>query len=174
MKTFLILLCLLPSTLTAAAQNGYSPELIYVLEQLRHSKGLTMQWNPGEPAKALPFVGGADVGMGAPGQFFLLLPYFKNWTRPEDVSRMVKDQSPVIRVMAAYLVAKGGPRFTTMSLASLEKDQAQVEIATRGCIHERLTVAEIVKRIRENPDFFGEEWYGMIQAEEALEAKTLH
>lgn len=170
MKRLLLFLSLTSPALAAVSANGYSPAYIYVLEQLRQCRGQATSWTPGEPDVALPLLGGSDTGLGMPGQFFMLLPYFKS-AQADDVARMVKDHSPVVRVLGAYLTIKGGKRLASVSLAALENDRAFMEVAAGGCLHERLTVAQVVKRIRDEPDFLGERWYASVEPAEASRRK---
>lgn len=155
----------------AAKSTGYSPSLFHVLEQLRHSVGMVVLI--GEDGKAQPqkpFVGGFEVGMGgAPGEFFLLIPYFRHLARVSDVQLMLKDKSPVVRVMAAYLIRTDDGDLKNLPLDLLANDKTVLDVAAGGCVIEELTVAEVVKRIKENPDYFGERWYQRYLAEELVQ-----
>lgn len=121
----------------------------------------------GKPLAPKPFIGGSSVGYaGGPGEFFLLIPYFRHQASAEDVALMLKDKSPVVRVMAAYLVLGGDKKLKDISLSSLENDKTPLEVAAGGCIVEELTLAELVQRVRKNPDYLGERWYQQMLTEE--------
>jgi hypothetical protein len=170
MKKLFLIAALFSMGTAYGAKSGYSPSLLHVLEQLRHSTGMMREVDQnGKVLPPKPFVGGFEVGMrGAPGEFFLLIPYFRHQASADDVARMLKDKSPVVRVMAAYLIRTDGGDLKNLPLEPLTNDKAELAVAAGGCVIEDLTVAEVVQRIKENPDYFGERWYQRFRSEELL------
>lgn len=160
---FLLLLCG-PSSIAKA--TGYSPTLLYVLEQLRHSTSTA--YFSGESKQPVAFIGGSSVGLrGAPGEFFLLIPYFRERASEGDVVLMLNDKSPVVKIMAAYLILGGDKQFEQISVDSLNNDQTPLAVAPGGCIIANITVAELVQSFRRNPDYFGERGYNQRLAEKS-------
>ncbi|MBI5423648.1 MAG: hypothetical protein HZA32_06135 [Opitutae bacterium] len=145
MRTILLFLIL-----SLAAQAGeYSRHIKFVVEQLRQMEDLD---------RKLPFVGGAAVGYaGEPGTFFLLYPFFEHRASPEDVQAMLCDKNPAVRLMGAKLVLHS-ERFgdLTKQVDVLLKDESIVILAEWGCVIERVPVAEVVKRMKADAHFLGD------------------
>lgn len=142
MRTILLFLFL--SVSVHAAQ--YSRHIVFVLEQLRENEDLD---------RKLPFIGGSAVGYaGEPGTFFLLYPFFLHRASDEDVQAMLADKSPAVRLMAAKLVLHSDRfRSLTKQVEVLLKDEAIVALAEWGCVIERVTVAEVVRRMKADVHF---------------------
>jgi hypothetical protein len=130
---------------------AYDPRLIHVLEQLRDCR-LSL-------GEELPMVGGAAVGAaGTPHEFYLLLPYVLQVAGDADLKAMVRDRSPVVRIMAAACILKKADRSLRAELEPLAKDRAVVFVAPFGCAILKETVAEVVGEMRKHPRYFeGEE-----------------
>ena len=85
-----------------------------------------------------------------------------------DLALMLNDKSPVVRVMAANLILRGTNIWTrNFPRSSLSDDKEKVDVAPSGCIIDTMTVAELVKKMSESPDYFGEHWYFESLSEEA-------
>lgn len=143
----MLLIFLLPALPCFAA---YDPRLIHVLKQLRMCR-LSL-------GEELPMVGGAAVGAtGTPHEFYLLLPYILQVAGDADLKAMVRDRSPVVRIMAAACILKKADRSLLGELVPLAKDQAAVFVAPFGCGILKETVAEVVSEMRKHPHYFESE-----------------
>ncbi|MBX3738325.1 MAG: hypothetical protein KF715_16640 [Candidatus Didemnitutus sp.] len=145
MRTILLLF-----VLSLAAQGSeYSRHIRFVVEQLRQIEDLD---------RKLPFIGGAAVGYaGEPGTFFLLYPFFEHRASLEDIRAMLADKSPAVRLMGAKLVLHSD-RFgdLTKQVDLLLKDESIVILAEWGCVIERVSVAEVVRRMKADVNFLGD------------------
>lgn len=146
MKHVLLLLIMAMPCIAA-----YDKRLVHVLEQLR-SCSLALD-------EELPMVGGSAVGYaGTPHEFYLLLPYVQQVSSDDDLRAMLRDRSPVVRIMAAACILKKEGGQLSSDLQPLSKDRAKVFIAPFGCVVLKMTVAEVVSEMKKHPRYFeGEE-----------------
>lgn len=147
MKRVLLLLTVLLAASTAAA--GYDRKLIHVLEQLRQCKF----------DEDTPLVGGPAIGAaGEPHEFYLLFPYVDRLASDEDLTAMLRDKSPVVRIMAAKCIL--GKKYQVDDLKEsvdiLKEDSTKVYVMPFGCVASIQTVSEVVTELKKNPDFLGD------------------
>ena len=157
MKYFL-LTCVLIVSLGSRARAadpsaGYSEDVRFVLEQLRHAK----------TSDGKPLVEGAPVlNGGGMGIYGALWDYLRVRVTPADLARMVEDPSPVVRVFAVHRLHAGRypyafkAEFVAAVLARLKDDRAIVVVMPydgRGTAKE-MTVAEVAKLIVADPEKF--------------------
>jgi hypothetical protein len=130
---------------------AYDKRLVHVLAQLRACT-LTLD-------EELPMVGGAAVGAAAsPHEFYLLLPYVLQIASDDDLRAMVRDRSPVIRIMAATCILKKEDKGLSAELDLLSKDAAKVFVVPFGCGVLKQSVAQVVANMKTHPRYFeGEE-----------------
>jgi len=130
---------------------AYDKRLVHVLEQLRDC---TLSFD-----EELPMVGGSAVGAaGSPHEFYLLLPYVLQIASTDDLRAMVRDRSPVVRIMAATCILRKEDKDLATELEPLSKDQAKVFVAPFGCTVLKQSVAQIVADMKKHPRYFeGEE-----------------
>ncbi len=100
-------------------------------------------------------VGGAAIGdAGTPHEFYLLLPYVMQFSGDDDLRAMLKDGSPVVRIMAAACIVKKKDKRLLADLEPLAKDTAKLYVAPFGCGLLKLTVAEVVSEMKKHPRYF--------------------
>lgn len=131
------------------AAAAYEKKLIYVLEQLRQCKF----------DDETPLVGGPAIGYaGHPHEFYLLFPYVDRVASHEDLVAMLRDKSPVVRVMAAKCILGKKYRVGDLkkSVDILEKDTTRVYVMPFGCTATVKTVSEIITELKRDPDFLGD------------------
>lgn len=137
--------------LACAAQcfGSYDKRLVHVLEQLRACK---MAFDV-----ELPMVGGSAVGAAAtPHEFYLLFPYVSRIASDADLAAMLRDKSPVVRIMAAKCIVQQKESPLIHALDSLTKDTAQVYVAPFGCGILKQTVGEVVAEMKKDSNFLGD------------------
>jgi len=141
-RAFFILLLLVGIAECSAA---YDKRLIYVLEQLRHCRSAFDE---------APEIGGEVVGAsGAPHVFYLLYPYVNQIASDDDLAAMCSDKSAVVRVMAAKCIVNRKNSIAVKALESLSKDSEKLIVFPYGCSGIEMTVAEVVAKLRKDPDF---------------------
>jgi hypothetical protein len=129
--------------------GAYDKRLVHVLAQLRECK---MAFDV-----ELPMVGGAAVGDAAtPHEFYLLFPYVSRIASDADLSAMLQDKSPVVRIMAAKCIVQQKDSTLIRALDTLTKDSAKVYVAPFGCGIVQQTVGEVISELRKDPDFLGD------------------
>jgi TonB family protein len=149
---YLSILLVLVTSLRAAE---YSDGIKYALEQFRASK----------PADGVPVLRGYDSNFGGVhGTFYLLWPYFFARATREDVALMLKDPSPLIRILGARRVLEPFMRPLPLeALALLSEDTAEVRV---GPLYEpnehfeTMTVAAVIERMKKEPDFLLKPYFG--------------
>jgi hypothetical protein len=133
--------------LTVPCLSAYEKRLVHVLEQLR-SCSLTLD-------EKLPMVGGAAIGdVGTPHEFYLLIPYFMQFAGDNDLREMLRDGSPLVRIMAAACILKNEDKRLVFNLEPLATDTAKLYVAPFGCGVLKLTVAELVSEMKTHPRYF--------------------
>jgi len=126
---------------------AYDKRLVHVLEQLRTC---TFAFD-----EELPMVGGAAIGAaGSPHEFYLLLPYVLQVASDEDLRGMVRDRSPVVRIMGAACILKKKDKDLAAELDRLSKDTARIYVAPFGCSVLKQSVAETVAEMKKEPHYF--------------------
>jgi len=126
---------------------AYDKKLVHVLEQLRTC---TFAFD-----EELPMVGGAAVGAaGTPHEFYLLLPYVLQLASDDDLRGMVRDRSPVVRIMGAACILKKENKDLATELDRLSKDAARIYVAPFGCSVLEQSVAETVAEMKKDPHYF--------------------
>ncbi|WP_069961035.1 hypothetical protein [Lacunisphaera limnophila] len=143
MKRALLLILLLAGIAESSA--AYDKRLVYVLEQLRHCRSAFDE---------APEIGGEAVGEGgAPHAFYLLYPYVRQFASDVDLSAMCHDKSPVVRVMAAKCIVNRKNSAVVDHLDDLSNDSEKLLVFPYGCSGFEMTVAEIVAKLKSDPDF---------------------
>ena len=126
---------------------AYDKKLVHVLEQLRTC---TFAFD-----EELPMVGRAAVGeAGSPHEFYLLLPYVLQVASDDDLRAMVRDSSPVVRIMGAACILKKEDKSLAGELDRLSKDSARIYVAPFGCSFLKQSVAETVAEMMKHPHYF--------------------
>jgi|CXWL01.1.fsa_nt_gi hypothetical protein len=145
-KAFCVLLAF---TCTAIATPSYPKSIIHVLEQLRSNASNDL----------LPLIDGCAVGYaGTPGTFYLLYPYIEHRVAKEDLLKMLFDESPAVRIMAAKVLLHSKLHAADTALAdSLLNNPTKVMLAAGGCVYEPTTVGEVVKRLKKDKNFLGDQ-----------------
>ena len=143
MKRVLVFILLLVGVADSSA--AYDKRLVYVLEQLRHCRSAFDE---------APEIGGEAVGAaGAPHAFYLLYPYVSQFASDADLAAMCRDKSAVVRVMAAKCIVNRKDSAAADALEALSKDSEKLLVFPHGCSGFEMTVAEIVAKLRKEPDF---------------------
>jgi hypothetical protein len=88
---------------------------------------------------------------GIPGRFSLLVPYFQNWASDEEVTAMLTDKSPVVRIMGYQCALLRKQLDLEQQMRSLEKDSAEIDYFPFGCVGGKATVGVIVCDLKKNP-----------------------
>jgi hypothetical protein len=97
------------------------------------------------------------VGEAAtPHEFYLLFPYVSRIASDTDLSAMLQDKSPVIRIMAAKCIVQQKDSTLIRALDALTKDSAKVYVAPLGCDILQQTVSEVINELKKDPDFLGD------------------
>lgn len=147
MKPIAIAFCLTVFS-TVQCFGAYDKKLVHVLEQLRQC---TLALH-----EELPMVGGSAVGNAAtPHEFYLLFPYVSTVAGEEDLRAMLRDRSPVVRIMAAKCILKQKDGALRSAVDALAKDSTKVFVAPFGCGILRQSVGEVVAELKKNPDYLG-------------------
>ena len=129
--------------------GAYDKRLVHVLEQLRDCK---MAFDV-----ELPMVGGSAVGDAAtPHEFYLLFPYVSRIAGEADLAAMLRDKSPVVRIMAAKCIVQQKDSSLMRELDALTKDADEVYVAPFGCGILKQTVGEVVRELKKDPSFLGD------------------
>jgi len=129
--------------------GAYDKRLVHVLAQLRDCK---MAFDV-----ELPMVGGPAVGYaGTPHEFYLLFPYVRRIASDGDLVAMLRDASPVVRIMAAKCIVQQKDSPLMPELDALTKDADKVYVAPFGCVITKQTVSEVVRELKKDPDFLGD------------------
>jgi hypothetical protein len=140
-----IILLFLVTTLPCLA--AYDKKLVHVLEQLR---ACTFALDEEQP-----MVGGAAVGAaGSPHEFYLLFPYVLQVASEDDLRAMIRDRSPVVRIMGAACILKKEDKDLAAELDILGKDTATLYVAPFGCAVLKQSVAETVAEMKKTPHYF--------------------
>jgi len=129
--------------------SAYDRQLIYVLEQLRQCKFDDKS----------SMAGGSAIGhAGRPHEFYLLFPYVASLASHEDLIAMLRDQSPVVRIMAAKCILGKGYQFGDLKkeVDVLENDSTAIYVALVGCCITKETVAQVLKELKKDPHFLGD------------------
>jgi len=125
----------------------YDKRIVHVLEQLR-SCTMTLD-------EELPMIGGAAIGhAGTAHEFYLLMPYFEEISRDDDLRAMLNDRSPVVRIMGAACILKKKDIQWLEYLEPLARDSARVFVAPFGSSILKLTVAEVVREMKVHRSYF--------------------
>ncbi len=144
----LTLIFLIGIACVAHCFGAYDKRLVHVSEQLRQCK---MAFDV-----ELPMVGGAAVGDAAtPHEFYLLFPYIRRIASDADLSAMLHDKSPVVRIMSAKCIVQQKDSPLMHELDALTKDAERVYVAPFGCGILKQTVGEVVRELKRDPDFLG-------------------
>lgn len=146
-KAFCVLFAL---TCTAFAAP-YPKSIIHVLEQLRSNVSNDLD-------RELSLIDGCAVGYaGIPGAFYLLYPYVEHRAAKEDLLKMLFDESPAVRLMAAKVLLHSQLHAADAALVDpLLNDTMNVMLAAGGCVYEPTTVSEVVKRLKKDKNFLGD------------------
>lgn len=131
---------------------AYDKKLVHVLEQLRACSFALDE--------EMPMIGGAAVGdRGSPHEFYLLIPYVLQVASDDDLRAMIRDRSPVVRIMAATCILIKEDKELVAELDLLRKDETKLFVAPYGCSILKQSVAEVVADLMKNPRYFegGEE-----------------
>lgn len=143
MKRALMVILLLVGVVESLA--AYNQRLIYVLEQLRHCRSAFDE---------TPEIGGEAVGAtGTAHTFSLLYPYVSQFASDADLVAMCRDKSAVVRVMAAKCIVNRKRSAAAGALDALSKDSEKLLVFPYGCTGIEMTVAEIVAKLKKDPDF---------------------
>lgn len=129
-------------TLTmAAVAAGYEPRVVHVVEQLRE----------------LDQVGGASVGYGGtPHEFFLLFEYCLRASTDGDLVEMLRDPSPVVRIMGAKCILKSPYRqIDRAQVSALLGDPTHIVVGPGGCVFTTMTVGNVVRELLHDPNYLG-------------------
>jgi TonB family protein len=153
-KTMKYLSIILLSVISLRAAD-YSDGIKYAIEQLRASK----------PADGVPVLRGYDSNAGGVhGTFYLLWPYFFSRATRQDVALMLKDPSPLVRVLGARRVLEPFMRPLSLeAIAFLSEDTAEIRV---GPLYEpkehfeTMTVASVIERMKKDPDFLFKPYWG--------------
>jgi hypothetical protein len=121
-------------------EPGYSEQLVYALEQMRH----------------VTSIGGYSTGLGGrPHSFYLLSLYARRVAGEPEIELMLRDRSASVRVAGAVaFVERRGLGMNKQLLDPLLLDHARVTILN-DCQPQRLTVAEIVAGLQADRGFLG-------------------
>ena len=123
-----------------------SEHLVYVLDQLRHSR-LSDQ-NIGMMSLSASGLG------GRPDPSYLLYRYVASVATPPDLAAMLEDKSAVVRVVAAMVLLKERRKETGLTSAdSLLHDREQIMAFDESCIPRRISVADVVAGLKKDPSF---------------------
>ena len=129
----------------------YPPAIVHVLEQLRTNVYHDLNHD-------LPLIDGRTAGYaGTPGTFYLLYPFCEYRTAQSDLLKMLFDPSPAVRLMAAKVLLHSKLHASDAANADfLLGDSAKVMLAVSGDAFEATTVGEVVKRLKADKQFLGD------------------
>ena len=147
------LIALFFALVCAASAAPYSKNIIHVLQQLRTNVAPSFESN-----QELPLIDGCAVGDAArPGTFYLLYPYVENRASVEDLTAMLGDVSPAVRLMAAKVILHSKRSEIDAKIADrLLNDKSHVVLAAFGCAFSNTTVGAVVKQLKDDHNFLGD------------------
>src|SRR6478736_9464268 len=122
--------------------EAYEKRIRYVVEQLR----------------SLEEIGGSAVGYaGIPHDFYLLYRYVAYASTDQDIMDMVRDTSPVVRIMGVKCAVTAPFRKLDPSLIDPALgDERELVVGPYGCVFQKMRVSDVIAALKKDPDYLGD------------------
>ncbi|OIQ98050.1 hypothetical protein GALL_199710 [mine drainage metagenome] len=110
-----------------------------------------------ERLRTLHEVGSDHVGYaGTPHAFYLLFSELQHACTNKDVTDMVHDANPIVRIMGAKCVVDGPWRKIDKAVLNpLVSDKTEILVGPGGCVFRHMTVGAVVLALVRDPGFLG-------------------